>query len=131
MGPLLRQSLRLSLSQVAIGACSLFYFLSLPAQAEPESPFSEKAEFVRYAEKLRESVLQSLEPEVRVPSSGSLLGQTSRLAPGTGTGTGSLGRYPWKNKIVTTIFWVGESASVNNPVPVSYTHLTLPTIYPV
>ena len=114
MGSFLRQSLRLSLSQVAIGACSLFYFLGLPAKAEPESPFSEKAEFVRYAEKLRESVLQSLEPEVRVPSSGSLLGQTSRQSPGTAAG--SLGRYPWKNKIVTTIFWVGESASVNNPV---------------
>jgi len=26
-------------------------------------------------------------------------------------------RYPWKRQIVTTTFWVGESASHNNPVP--------------
>ena len=27
------------------------------------------------------------------------------------------GRFPWKTQIVTTIFWVGESPSANNPVP--------------
>ena len=26
-------------------------------------------------------------------------------------------RYPWKKNIVTTIFWIGESPSGNNPVP--------------
>ena len=26
-------------------------------------------------------------------------------------------RYPWKKQIVTTIFWIGESPSGNNPVP--------------
>jgi len=26
-------------------------------------------------------------------------------------------RYPWKTKIVTTIFWIGEQPSGNNPVP--------------
>jgi hypothetical protein len=26
-------------------------------------------------------------------------------------------RYPWKRQIVTTIFWVGETATQNNPVP--------------
>lgn len=26
-------------------------------------------------------------------------------------------RYPWKRQIVTTTFWIGESASKNNPVP--------------
>src|SRR2546423_34491 len=26
-------------------------------------------------------------------------------------------RYPWKKDIVTTIFWVGEKPSGNNPVP--------------
>ncbi|MEY2600448.1 MAG: hypothetical protein RLZZ142_2707, partial [Verrucomicrobiota bacterium] len=66
------------------------------------SPFSERAEFVRYAERLRESVLQSLEPEVKSSTaSPSLL---------------NVGRYPWKTGIVTTTFWVGESASTNNPV---------------
>jgi hypothetical protein len=26
-------------------------------------------------------------------------------------------RYPWKNDIVTTVFWIGEEPSGNNPVP--------------
>jgi hypothetical protein len=73
-----------------------------PASPSLGSPFSERAEFVRYAERLRESVLQSLEPEVKSSTaSPSLL---------------NVGRYPWKTGIVTTTFWVGESASTNNPV---------------
>src|SRR5258707_5013495 len=27
------------------------------------------------------------------------------------------GRYPWKRNIVTTVFWIGERPSRNNPVP--------------
>jgi hypothetical protein len=27
------------------------------------------------------------------------------------------GRYPWKKNIVTTVFWIGERATRNNPVP--------------
>lgn len=27
------------------------------------------------------------------------------------------GRWPWKEKIVTTVFWIGEKPTVNNPVP--------------
>src|ERR1044072_7327094 len=26
-------------------------------------------------------------------------------------------RYPWKSTIVTTVFWIGEKPSDNNPVP--------------
>lgn len=26
-------------------------------------------------------------------------------------------RYPWKSNIVTTVFWIGENPSANNPVP--------------
>ena len=26
-------------------------------------------------------------------------------------------RFPWKKDIVTTVFWIGEDASGNNPVP--------------
>src|SRR5262249_11245548 len=26
-------------------------------------------------------------------------------------------RYPWKRQIVTTVFWIGEKPSENNPVP--------------
>ena len=27
------------------------------------------------------------------------------------------GRYPWKQNIVTTVFWIGEGATRSNPVP--------------
>ncbi|NBV86822.1 MAG: hypothetical protein EBS01_11330 [Verrucomicrobia bacterium] len=91
---------------------------SAPQTAKPQaaSPFSEKAEFMRYAERLRESVLLSLEPEVRIPSQpASRIPSTA--SPSFYSGSASVSsRYPWKNKIVTTVFWVGESASTNNPV---------------
>jgi hypothetical protein len=99
--------------------------LSGAVRADLQSPFSEKAEFTRYAERLRESVLQSLEPDVRVPTSS--VTRASFSLPVSAASASSLGgrgmplsptagRYPWKNKIVTTVFWVGESATVNNPV---------------
>jgi hypothetical protein len=36
---------------------------------------------------------------------------------GTMIGGPDDGRYPWKENIVTTIFWVGEKADKSNPVP--------------
>ena len=68
-----------------------------------ESPYQSSADFSKYAEKLRESALTHLEPQVIVPT-------TSRPFSFGG------GAYPWKRGIVTTIFWVGESASARNPV---------------
>ena len=52
--------------------------------------------------KLRESALSQIEPKVFVPT--------------TSGNRGISGRYPWKTSIVTTVFWVGESATQNNPV---------------
>ena len=26
-------------------------------------------------------------------------------------------RFPWRNDIVTTVFWIGENPTANNPVP--------------
>ena len=143
----------LKLAGVLLGVGLLFSNLEFSDGAESASarpsPFSEKAEFQRYAEKLRESAIQSLEPSVRIPSTAygsqskpsgqpspssvrspisSLIAnapfQSSSPYPAPGTvsqysqspySLGS-GRYPWKTKIVTTVFWVGESATVNNPV---------------
>ena len=104
----------LSEGQFAFGAALIFLTATEPAKSQFPSPFSEKAEFIRYAERLRESVLQSLEPEVRVPSSSATLRPPSPA--NSSGGLGVPGRYPWKTKIVTTVFWVGESATVNNPV---------------
>ncbi len=66
------------------------------------SIYSSSEDFDRFARKLRESVLSSLEPKVVVPTTSGMRGVS--------------GRYPWKVNIVSTIFWVGESAGMNNPV---------------
>ena len=72
---------------------------SLKAQT---SVYSSSEDFDKFARKLRESALSSIEPRVVVP--------TTSAYRGIG------GRHPWKSNIVATIFWVGESATVNNPV---------------
>ena len=51
--------------------------------------------------KLREQALLKVEPQVFIPT-------TSRPASA---------RFPWKTNIVTTVFWIGEEAGGNNPVP--------------
>jgi hypothetical protein len=43
-----------------------------------------------------------MEPQVIIPTASRLLNIS--------------GKYPWKEKIVTTVFWVGEPAGGNNPV---------------
>src|SRR3954466_12962875 len=67
-----------------------------------QSPYESSADFAKYARKLREQALLKVEPQVFVPT-----------ASRTSTAT----RYPWKSNIVTTVFWVGEEAGGNNPVP--------------
>jgi len=66
-----------------------------------QSPYESSADFAKYAMKLREQALLKVEPQVFVPT-------TSRA---------STTRYPWKTNIVTTVFWIGEQPSGNNPVP--------------
>src|SRR3712207_9104648 len=51
--------------------------------------------------KLREQAMLKVEPQVFVPT-------TSRNATK---------RYQWKTNIVTTVFWIGEQPTQNNPVP--------------
>jgi len=67
--------------------------------------YESSEDFVKYAMKLRESALLKIEPEVFVPT-------TSEQSL-----YGFPGRYPWKSDIVTTVFWVGEKPTQNNPVP--------------
>ena len=66
------------------------------------SVYSSSEDFDRFARKLRESALSSIEPKVFVPTTSNFRGIS--------------GRYPWKMNIVTTVFWAGESATTNNPV---------------
>jgi hypothetical protein len=71
------------------------------AFAQSGSPYESSADFAKYAMKLREQALLKVEPQVFVPT-------TSRPAAA---------RFPWKTNIVTTVFWIGEQAGGNNPVP--------------
>lgn len=61
--------------------------------------------FEEQALRLRESVLLRVEPRISRPS--------TKVAPRAGNSRS----YPWKNNIVTTVFWVGEQPTQNNPVP--------------
>ncbi len=67
-----------------------------------ETPYQSSADFAKYAMKLRESAILRMEPRVVIPTASRTLSVS--------------GRYPWKTGIVTTTFWVGESAGQNNPV---------------
>ncbi|MEI6071988.1 MAG: hypothetical protein WCS31_09360 [Verrucomicrobiae bacterium] len=58
-------------------------------------------EFENYAMLLRQNEILKVEPQVVAP--------TNFRA--------GFNRYPWKQRIVTTIFWVGERPTANNPVP--------------
>src|SRR3954464_8677275 len=66
-----------------------------------QSPYESSAVFAKYAMKLREQALLKVEPQVFIPTS-------SRPATAS---------FPWKMNIVTTVFWIGEEAGGNNPVP--------------
>ena len=77
----------------------VFFLAALSVRAQ--SPYESSADFAKYAMKLREVALAKVEPQVFVPT-------TSRPAAR---------RFPWKTNIVTTVFWIGEQAGGNNPVP--------------
>ena len=83
-------------------AILLWPFSGRAVAARAQSPYESSADFAKYAMKLREQALLKVEPQVFVPT-------TSRNSIAT--------RYPWKTNIVTTVFWVGEQAGGNNPVP--------------
>jgi hypothetical protein len=79
--------------------CACWVSPAFGEESAPAPSFEERALL------LRESVLLRVEP--RLPS-------YTPHAPGR---AGNSRRYPWKNNIVTTVFWVGETPTANNPVP--------------
>jgi len=82
--------------------CFILAFGSMAwGEDQSTSPYATAADFAKYAMKLRELALLKVEPQVFVPTS-------SRPAPT---------RFAWKTNIVTTVFWIGEQAGGNNPVP--------------
>jgi len=71
------------------------------ADEQSTSPYATAADFAKYAMRLREQALLKVEPQVFVPTSSRPAAQ----------------RFSWKTNIVTTVFWIGEQAGGNNPVP--------------
>lgn len=58
-------------------------------------------EFEMQAQQIRRDQIQRLQPQVLIPTMLS----------------GGFGKYPWRRNIVTTVFWVGERPTQNNPTP--------------
>ena len=75
--------------------------LAVALAAMPRMQASVQTEFERLAMTLRENAIHRIEPPVSTTPLGAI----------------NSGRYPWKKNIVTTVFWVGERPTVNNPVP--------------
>src|SRR3954453_8113278 len=73
----------------------------IPSVTHGQSQNDRAAKFTENAMKLREEVLFKIQP-----------------SPWRNLPRASLdGKYPWHPDIVTTVFWVGETPSGNNPVP--------------
>jgi hypothetical protein len=78
----------------------LFVTATLRA-SEAQSAISTSTDFQKAAMRLRENALLRLEPQVIAPTNF----------------RSGFNRYPWKRGIVTTVFWVGERPTANNPGP--------------
>jgi hypothetical protein len=79
---------------------SILLIASLALLAPRPASASIASEFEKIAMALRERAILRIEPPVVSGPTGS-----------------SFNRYPWKRNIVTTVFWVGEQPTKNNPVP--------------
>jgi hypothetical protein len=86
---------RFCLTILYAGICG--WSSAAPAQVSSDSA----ARFTENAMRLRESILFKVEP-----NNARKIGQAQPDM-----------KYPWHPEIVTTVFWIGESPSENNPVP--------------
>lgn len=76
-----------------------------------QSPYASTSDFEEHARMLRENALLKVEPQVFVPSTST----PAAVYPSRGGIFSS--RYPWKENIVTTVFWIGELPTPRNPTP--------------
>ena len=84
---------------VVLSSISSLFAYSTSSKAEPA-----KVKFSKKSNKLSEDLSLKIDP--------------ISFSPGHSSGSPEPGqRYPWKRNIVTTIFWIGEQPSGNNPVP--------------
>ena len=85
---------------VLLSSISSLFAHSTPKEAEPT-----KVKVSKKSDKLSEDILLNINSIAFTP------GHWSPPPPRAGE------RYPWKKNIVTTVFWIGEEPSGNNPVP--------------
>jgi hypothetical protein len=93
------------------------------ANALGQSQKQSNRDFTRYAMQLREKALHKAAPnlimspaKIGFSGPGQRFGTTSALA-GPGAASSVPGQYPWKLNVTTTVFWIGEQADFDNPVP--------------
>jgi hypothetical protein len=111
---------RLPRHRLRIVLCAL-HFLFCGTQVFSQPPPDNTLDLAKYAMRLPESSLVKIEPKTASKQVNYRLqifdrsGEAfSALSEQNSRGTGS-GDYSWKVAIATTIFWVGEKASANNP----------------
>lgn len=85
---------------VILSSVSALFAPSAPAQA-----VSAKLKLSKKQHRLSDDLLLRVDPIGSTPPELSLNGKKGSA------------RYPWKNAIVTTVFWIGENPTANNPVP--------------
>jgi hypothetical protein len=78
---------------------------SLFAHSAPSKAPAAKVKASKKSDRLSEDLLLNIESLVFAPRH--LLSPTSEPSE----------RFPWKKDIVTTVFWIGEEPTANNPVP--------------
>src|ERR1041385_1199770 len=86
---------------VLLSSVSSLFAHSTPAKAEPA-----KVKLSKKSDRLSEDLLLNVDSIAFAPRH-----LSSPPPPQAGE------RYPWKRQIVTTVFWIGEAPSGNNPVP--------------
>jgi hypothetical protein len=85
---------------VFLSSISSLFAHSTAAKAEPE-----KVRLTKKSEKSSDDSLINVDSLAFAPR------HLRSAAPAAGE------RYPWKKEIVTTVFWIGETPSGNNPIP--------------
>ena len=114
----LMRSIRSNL--ILVVSANLLAIFGTDASAQSQS--GSAMDFARYAMKLPENKLIRIQPKVTISQgynilsgSGANEGAGSYVSGKNSLGAGA-GEYSWKLDITTTIFWVGEQATVSNPV---------------
>ncbi len=86
---------------VCLSALSALFTPSAPAQSTPT-----KTKLSKKQNRLNDDLLFKVDPLVYAPPSVEII--PARRGQD---------RFPWKQQIVTTVFWIGENPAGNNPVP--------------